>query len=121
MINLRLQADGLNQVLSHFDVVASNVTRVIDETTKEGAKLVQRRARELAPKKTGKLRRSIRIRRGKRGITRLVRPRSFMAHFQEYGTQNGVPAKRFMQKTQEQIMPEVERQILAKVEQELRR
>jgi HK97 gp10 family phage protein len=121
MINLRLQADGLNHVLSHFDVVANNVTRVIEETAKEGAKLVQRRARELAPKKSGKLRRSIRIRRGKRGITQLVRPRSFMAHFQEYGTQKGVPAKWFMKKAREEILPEVERQILAKVEEEIRR
>lgn len=121
MINLRLQVDGLSRTLSHFDVVANNVSKVIDETSKEGAKLMQARAKELAPKKSGKLKRSIKTRRGRRGITHLVRPRSSIAHFQEYGTRKGAQAKRFMQKAREQIVPGVQRQILIKVEQEIRR
>lgn len=120
MINLRVRAEGMERTLSHFDVVAKSVSKVIEETAKEGAKQVQARAKELAPKKSGKLRKSVKIRRGRYGITRLVRPRSSIAHLQEYGTKKGVTAKCFMQRTREQIVPGVQRKILAEVERAVR-
>lgn len=121
MSNLTIRVEGMQRTLSRFDLVARGVSQVIDETSKEGAKLVQARAKELTPKKTGKLRKSIKTRKGKYGITHLVRPRSNIAHLQEYGTKKGVKPKRFMQKAREQIVPGVQREILRKVEQAVRR
>ena len=121
MSKLTLRVEGMQRTLSHFDLMAHGVSQVIDETSKEGAKKVQIRAKELAPKKTGKLRKSIKNRKGKYGITHIVRPRSNIAHLQEYGTKKGIKSKRFMQKAREQIVPGVQRDILRKVEQAVRR
>ena len=121
MSKLTLRVEGMQRTLSHFDLMAHGVSQVIDEKSKEGAKKVQIRAKELAPKKTGKLRKSIKNRKGKYGITHIVRPRSTVAHLQEYGTKKGIKSERFMQKAREQIVPGVQRDILSKVEQAVSR
>jgi len=120
MSNLRIKVEGLDKTLSHFDLVARNVSEAIEQTAKEGAVEAQARARELAPQKTGRLRKSIKMKRGRYGLTYLVRPRSPVAHLQEYGTKRGVKPKWYMRRTRDKIVPGVQRKILSKVERAVR-
>lgn len=65
----------------------------------------------MAPVKTGLLRKSIINRKGKYGISRMVRAKAPHAPLQEFGTKRGVQPKYFAKRSKEQLLPEIEAKI----------
>ena len=55
---------------------------VLDKSTKEGARKIQKAAKKKAPKDTGRLRKSIKAKKMKKGgVGYFVKPYSYIAHF----------------------------------------
>lgn len=118
-MRMPIKVEGIDKTLRFGDLIAGGVADAIQKETDEGAKAVQKRERELAPKLTGGLRRKIVVRKGKYGISKMVRAKAPHAPLQEYGTKRGVKAKRFAQKAREEIVPGVETKIRAAVKREV--
>ena len=116
-----IKVTGIDQCISFGDLITTNVSQAIERETEQGAREIQKREKELAPVKSGKLRKSIVNRKGKYGISRMVRAKAPHAPLQEYGTKRGVKAKCFARRARDQLLPGIEAKIRAAVQREVRR
>ena len=116
-----IKVSGIDQCISFGDLITTNVSQAIEKETELGAKEIQKRERSLAPVKSGLLRKSIVNRKGKYGISRMVRAKAPHAPLQEYGTKRGVKAKRFAQRARSELVPVIREKIRAAVRNEVRR
>ena len=116
-----IKVSGIDQCISFGDLITTNVSQAIEKETEFGAKEIQKRERSLAPVKSGLLRKSIVNRKGKYGISRMVRAKAPHAPLQEYGTKRGVKAKRFAQRARSELVPVIQEKIRAAVRNEVRR
>ena len=112
---------GIDQCISFGDLISTNVSQAIEKETELGAKEIQKRERSLAPVKSGLLRKSIVNRKGKYGISRMVRAKAPHAPLQEYGTKRGVKAKRFAQRARSELVPGIQEKIRTAVRNEVGR
>ena len=116
-----IKVSGIDKCISFGDLIVTNVSQAIEKETELGAKAVQKREKSLAPVKSGLLRKSIVNRKGKYGISRMVRAKAPHAPLQEYGTKRGVKAKRFAQRARSELVPVIQEKIRAAVRNEVRR
>ena len=116
-----IKVSGIDKCISFGDLITTNVSQAIEKETELGAKAVQKREKALAPVKSGLLRKSIVNRKGKYGISRMVRAKAPHAPLQEYGTKRGVKAKRFAQRARRELVPVIQEKIRAAVRNEVRR
>lgn len=116
-----IKVAGIDKCLKFGDLISGNVSQAIERVVAEGTKEIQKRERSLAPKKTGKLQRSIINRKGKYGISRMVRAKAPHAPLQEYGTKHGVKGKHFAEKARSELLPGIEAKLRAAVRQEVRK
>lgn len=116
-----VKVEGIDRCISFGDLVTTNVSQVIEKETEQGAKAVRKRERDLAPVKSGLLRKSIVNRKGKYGISRMVRAKAPHAPLQEYGTKRGVKGKHFAERARRELVPGVQEKIRNAVRNEVRR
>ena len=116
-----INVSGIDKCISFGDLISTNVSQAIEKETELGARQVQKREKSLAPVKSGLLRKSIVNRKGKYGISRMVRAKAPHAPLQEYGTKRGVKAKRFAQRARSELVPVIQEKIRAAVRNEVRR
>lgn len=116
-----IRVTGIDQCIGFGDLITTNVSQAIEKETELGAKAVRKRERELAPVKSGQLRKSIVNRKGKYGISRMVRAKASHAPLQEYGTKRGVKGKYFARKARDQLLPGIQEKIRTAVRNEVRR
>ena len=116
-----INVSGIDKCISFGDLISTNVSQAIEKETELGARQVQKREKSLAPVKSGLLRKSIVNRKGKYGISRMVRAKAPHAPLQEYGTKRGVKAKRFAQRARSDLVPVIQEKIRAAVRNEVRR
>ena len=116
-----IKVSGIDRCISFGDLITTNVSQAIEKETELGAKEIQKRERSLVPVKSGLLRKSIVNRKGKYGISRMVRAKAPHAPLQEYGTKRGVKAKRFAQRARSELVPVIQEKIRAAVRNEVRR
>ena len=115
-----IKVTGIDTCVGYGDLIATNVSQAIEKETELGAKEVQKREKALAPVKTGLLRRNIVNRKGKYGISRMVRAKAPHAPLQEYGTKRGVKAKYFAKRARDELMPGIQEKIRNAVRREVR-
>ena len=116
-----IRVSGIDQCVSFGDIISTNVSQVIEKETELGAKAVRKRERELAPVKSGLLRKSIVNRKGKYGISRMVRAKAPHAPLQEYGTKRGVKGKHFAEQARPELLPGIQEKLRTAVRNEVRR
>ena len=116
-----IKVEGIDKCISFGDLISSNVSQAIEKETELGAKEVQRREKTLAPVKSGLLRKSIVNRKGKYGISRMIRAKAPHAPLQEYGTKRGVKAKYFALRTRKELLPRIQERIKEAVREEVKR
>ena len=116
-----IKVSGLDQCISFGDLITTNVSQAIEKETELGAKAVQKREKSLAPVKSGGLRKSIVNRKGKYGISRMVRAKAPHAPLQEYGTKRGVKGKHFAERARRELMPGIQEKIRDAVRNEVKR
>ena len=116
-----IKVSGIDKCISYGDLITTNVSQAIEKETELGAKEIQKRERALAPVKSGLLRKSIVNRKGKYGISRMVRAKAPHAPLQEYGTKRGVKAKRFAQRARSELVPGIQEKIRTAVRNEVGR
>ena len=116
-----IKVSGIDRCISFGDLITTNVSQAIEKETELGAKEIQKRERSLAPVKSGLLRKSIVNRKGKYGISRMVRAKAPHAPLQEYGTKRGVKAKRFAQRARSELEPGIQEKIRTAVRKEVGR
>ena len=114
-----INVSGIDKCISFGDLITTNVSQAIEKETELGAKEIQKRERSRAPVKSGLLRRSIVNRKGKYGISRMVRAKAPHAPLQEYGTKRGVKAKRFAERARRELVPGIQDKIRAAVKREV--
>ena len=114
-----INVSGIDKCISFGDLITTNVSQAIEKETELGARQVQKREKSLAPVKSGLLRKSIVNRKGKYGISRMVRAKASHAPLQEYGTQRGVKAKRFAERARRELVPGNQAKIRAAVKREV--
>ena len=114
-----INVSGIEKCISFGDLITTNVSQVIEKETELGAKEVQKREKSLAPVKSGGLRKSIVNRKGKYGISRMVRAKAPHAPLQEYGTKRGVKAKLFAERARRELVPGIQAKIRAAVKREV--
>lgn len=119
-MKIKLRVTGIDKCLKFGELITSNVSQAIEKETQAGAKEIQKREQALAPIKTGKLRKSIVNRKGKYGISRMVRAKAPHAPLQEYGTKRGVRAKYFAKRAREELLPSIKDKIRAAVKREVK-
>ena len=116
MPNTTLTVEGLTKTLGRIKTVRLAMSDVLDKSTKEGARKIQKAAKKKAPKDTGRLRKSIKVKKMKKGaVGYFVKPYSYIAHFHEYGTKKGIKPKHFMKESREEVLPEVQEDIMKKI------
>lgn len=111
-MSTEIKVEGLSKTVSKVEEMKIASSEVVQKETREGANLIRKRARQLAPRKTGQLRKSIRVKKCKTQDGYLVKPYWYVARFQEYGTKRGTPALHFMQRTREELMPQINENIM---------
>ena len=116
-----IKVSGIDQCISFGDLITTNVSQAIEKETELGAKAVQKREKSLAPVKSGGLRKSIVNRKGKYGISRMVRAKAPHAPLQEYGTKRGVKGKHFAERTRRELAPKIQEKIRETVRNEVKR
>ena len=116
-----IKVSGIDQCVSFGDLIATNVSQAIEREADQGAKEIQKRERSLAPVKSGGLRKSIVNRKGKYGISRMVRAKAPHAPLQEYGTKRAVKAKHFAERTRRELAPKIQEKIREAVRNEVKR
>ena len=116
-----INVSGIDKCISFGDLITTNVSQAIEKETELGAKAVQKREKSLAPVKSGLLRKSIVNRKGKYGISRMVRAKAPHAPLQEYGTKRGVKAKRFAERARRELVPGIQDKIRTAVRNEVGR
>ena len=114
-----INVSGIDKCISFGDLISTNVSQAIEKETELGARQVQKREKSLAPVKSGGLRKSIVNRKGKYGISRMVRAKAPHAPLQEYGTKRGVKAKRFAERARRELVPGIQAKIRAAVKREV--
>ena len=114
-----INVSGIDKFISFGDLITTNVSQAIEKETELGARQVQKREKSLAPVKSGLLRKSIVNRKGKYGISRMVRAKAPHAPLQEYGTKRGVKAKRFAERARRELVPGIQAKIRAAVKREV--
>lgn len=110
-----IKVDSLEKTLSMLDRMKVESSDVVQKETRAGANEIRKRARQLAPKRTGKLRKSIKAKRCKTKDGYLVKPYYYVARFQEYGTKRGTPAVGFMKQTREELLPKIQERIMTAI------
>ena len=115
-----IKVSGIDQCISFGDLITTNVIQAIEKETELGAKEIQKRERSLAPVKSWLLRKSIVNRKGKYGISRMVRAKAPHAPLQEYGTKRGVNAKHFAERTRRELAPKIQEKIREAVRNEVK-
>ena len=116
-----IKVAGIDRCISFGDLITTNVSQAIEKETELGAKAVQKREKSLAPVKSGGLRKSIVNRKGKYGISRMVRAKAPHAPLQEYGTKRGVKGKHFAERARRELMPGIQEKIRDAVRNEVKR
>ena len=116
-----INVSGIDKCISFGDLISTNVSQAIEKETELGARQVQKREKSLAPVKSGLLRKSIVNRKGKYGISRMVRAKAPHAPLQEYGTKRGVKAKYFAERTRKELLPRIQERIKEAVRNEVKR
>ena len=116
-----INVSGIDKCISFGDLITTNVSQAIEKETELGARQVQKREKSLAPVKSGLLRKSIVNRKGKYGISRMVRAKAPHAPLQEYGTKRGVKAKYFATRTRKELLPRIQERIKEAVRNEVKR
>ena len=116
-----IKVTGIDRCISFGDLITTNVSQTIEKETELGAKAVQKREKSLAPVKSGLLRKSIVNRKGKYGISRMVRAKAPHAPLQEYGTKRGVKGKHFAERARRELMPGIQEKIRTAVRNEVKR
>lgn len=119
-MKVKISVNGIDRAISFGDLIVSNVAQAIEREVDRGAKEVRDMERSLAPKKTGGLVRGIGIRRGKYGISKMVRAKAPHSHLQEYGTKRGVTAKKFSERTRQAKASVIEARIRAAIAREVK-
>ena len=114
-----IKVSGIDRCISFGNLITTNVSQAIEKETELGAKEIQKRERSFAPVKSGLLRKSIVNRKGKYGISRMVRAKAPHAPLQEYGTKRGVKAKRFAQRARSELVPGIQAKISEAVKREV--
>ena len=114
-----INVSGIDKCISFGDLITTNVSQAIEKETELGARQVQKREKSLAPVKSGLLRKSIVNRKGKYGISRMVRAKAPHVPLQEYGTKRGVKAKRFAERARRELVPGIQAKIRAAVKREV--
>ena len=110
-MGVSVRVEGVDRCIGIMDMMSTNVVQAIEQEVDAGAKEMQQRERSLAPLKTGALRKSIINRKGKYGISRMVRAKAPHAPLQEFGTKRGVKPKYFAKRAKEQLLPGIEAKI----------
>jgi len=100
---------------SHYD----HVSQAIEKETELGAKEIQKRERSLAPVKSGLLRKSIVNRKGKYGISRMVRAKAPHCAAAGIRYQTGRQGKTFAQRARSELLPGIQEKIRAAVKREV--
>lgn len=108
----QIKVDGLEITISKIDEMRLALDDTVQKEAKAGANEIRKVARKRAPKRTGALRRSIKVKRCKTKDGYFVKAYSYLAHFHEYGTKRGIKAKHFMKKTRDELMPKIQQNIL---------
>ena len=116
-----INVSGIDKCISFGDLISTNVSQAIEKETEMGARQVQKREKSLAPVKSGLLRKSIVNRKGKYGISRMVRAKAPHAPLQEYGTRRGGKPKRFAERARHELLPGIKEKIRTAVQREVRR
>ena len=116
-----IKVEGIDKCISFGDLISTNVSQAIEKETELGAKEIQRREKTLAPVKSGLLRKSIVNRKGKYGISRMVRAKAPHAPLQEYGTKRGVKGKHFAEQARRELLPGIQEKLRTAVRNEVRR
>ena len=116
-----INVSGIDKCISFGDLITTNVSQAIEKETELGARQVQKREKSLAPVKSGLLRKSIVNRKGKYGISRMVRAKAPHAPLQEYGTKRGVKGKHFAERARRELMPGIQEKLRTAVRNEVRR
>jgi len=116
-----IKVTGIDKCLRFGDLISGNVSQAIEKEVELGSREIRQREQALAPKKSGQLRKSIVTRKGKYGISRMVRARAPHAPLQEYGTKRGVKAKRFAERARSELLPGIQAKIRAAVRREVKK
>ena len=116
-----INVSGIDKCISFGDLITTNVSQAIEKETELGAKAVQKKEKSLAPVKSGLLRKSIVNRKGKYGISRMVRAKVPNAPLQEYGTKRGVKGKHFAERARRELLPSIREKLRTAVRNEVRR
>ena len=115
-----IKVAGIDRCISFGDLITTNVSQAIEKETEMGAKAVQKREKSLAPVKSGLLRKSIVNRKGKYGISRMVRAKAPHAPLQEYGTKRGVKGRHFAERARRELIPGIQEKIRTAVRNEVK-
>ena len=116
-----IKVSGIDKCVGFVDLVCSNVSQVIEKEAERGSIEIRKRERALAPVKSGLLRKSIVARKGKYGISRMVRAKAPHAPLQEYGTRRGVKAKHFAEKARQELVLVIEARLRAAIQKAVKR
>ena len=116
-----INVSGIDKCISFGDLISTNVSQAIEKETELGARQVQKREKSLAPVKSGLLRKSIVNRKGKYGISRMIRAKAPHAPLQEYGTKRGVRGKHFAERARRELLPGIQEKLRTAVKNEVRR
>lgn len=120
-MKVKISVNGIDRAIGFGDLIVSNVAQAIEREVDQGAKETRDMERGLAPVgKTKRLQRGIGIRKGKYGISKMVRAKAPHSHFQEYGTKRGVTAKKFSGRTRQAKVPIIEARIRAAIAREVK-
>lgn len=120
-MGVSVRVEGVGRCIGLLDMISTDVVQAIQNEVDAGAQEMQQRERSLAPLKTGALRKSIIHRKGKYGISRMVRAKAPHAPLQEFGTKRGIKPQYFAKRSEEQLLPGIEAKIRAAVIQEVER
>lgn len=85
MRNISIEVEGLDEALRRLKVYDTASTEKISNAIKQGGQNIGKEARSRVPRKTGKLRKSIRTRFDSVAITSTIRTNVPYAHLVEFG------------------------------------
>ena len=120
MNKMSIKVDGVDRVISMFDIVSTDMAQRLLETEKKLASALRDEARSRAPVKSGLLRRKITFKEGRYGIAVLVMAKAPHSHFHEFGTARGVKPVGYMAKAHDSMAAEIDRQLAEAVDNAVR-
>lgn len=109
----RIEIEGLNKLARELRALGDDAPKVLKEANRDAAKLVASEAAELAPVRSGRLRRSIRATGAQRGAAvRAGGARVPYAGIVHFGfPRRGIPARPFLYEAAERRRPDVIRAV----------